>query len=202
MGQIKIFIAVLLIFVSLISFGSQGAYAAKDKDPENSGRDAIKKSITDIYDGLDDKQRQHFFLIYNNYNIIESVKIVRDDVSAAVKACGDNNPDIKVLMDSRYKTWSDSISPILKDSSANLQNMIIAQDYASSDELQNVLDTIDATRDMVNSQIEKVPVTSPEACEFLREKMDETQERLITLLKSALKTVPQMFPGTGDDADL
>lgn len=153
------------------------------------------KSISKFAMNLEPAQMQHFYLTYNNYNLIKTVETVRGDVGKAVTACGENNPDMKDKLDSRYKKWSDALEPLYKESEANLNNMMIAQDYAEPEAIKDIFKQVDATRKETQGQFEKIPVTTPEACDYMLGKMDETQDTMLSLLRATLISYPQSIPG-------
>lgn len=143
-----------------------------------------------ITEGLSPEEQKHFFILYNNYNMIGTVKMVQGDVGNAVKACGESNPDMKDKMDARFKTWNEAINPIVKESEGHVDNMVIAQEYAKPKEIKEIFKGLDETRVLANAQVEKTPVTTKEACEYLLNTMDDTQENFAKLLRSTLISAP------------
>ena len=136
-------------------------------------------------------------MAYTSYNLIETVKIVQRDVSNAVDGCGNENPDMKNLMTQRFSAWNDAVNPVLEEASGHLDNMVIVQDYADPKDLRAIFTSADRAREHTNARIDKIPVTTKEACEFLLSKMDETQASMVALLRSTLISVPQVFEKTG-----
>jgi hypothetical protein len=151
----------------------------------------LQDALGDITKPLDGLQRRHFFMIYNNNNIISTTKTVQTDVTKAIEACGKNNPDMKEALNARFKIWNDALSVQIEKAEANRDNMIIAQNYSDSKTIKNVMKIADDLRDETQMKIEKTPVTSKEACDYLLNKMDETQNTLINLLEQALVSFPQ-----------
>lgn len=147
-----------------------------------------------IAEGLSPEEQKHFFILYNNYNMIGTVKMVQGDVGNAVKACGESNPDMKGKMDERFKTWNETIDPIVKESEGHVDNMIIAQEYAKPQEIKAIFKGLDETRVLANAQVEKTPVTTKEACDYLLNTMDDTQENFAKLLRSTLISAPAVAP--------
>ncbi|MGB4107878.1 MAG: hypothetical protein WBK55_08800 [Alphaproteobacteria bacterium] len=148
----------------------------------------------EVAEKLGPDEQKHFFILYNNYNLISTVKMVKGDVAAAVTACGKENPDMKEGLDARLTEWSGAIDPAVKDADANIENMIIAQEYAKSADIKKVFKSLDKTRKLANAQVEKVPVTTKDACEYLRDKMSDTQTNFVRLLQSTLMSAPQIAP--------
>ncbi len=153
----------------------------------------LKQEMTGIMEGKSLEEKQHFLMAYNSHNIIETVRIVQKDVKAAVKECGKNNPDLKGKLDNRYKEWDGAVAPILKEAQANLDNMIVAQDYADKKKIKAIFSKISKVREQSNDQIDKIPVSTPEACGYLYDKMEGTQEGLTKMLQATLVTMPQAY---------
>jgi hypothetical protein len=131
-------------------------------------------------------------MLYSNYNIIGTVKMVQGDVDHAVEACGKENPDLKEGMDARLKEWHGAIDPVIEEAEANVDNMVLAQEYTKPAQIQKVFKGLDKTRTLAGKQVEKTPVTTKDACEYLQEKMSDTQANFIRLLRSTLVTAPQL----------
>lgn len=171
---------------------------ASKEDPELAKQE---QQIEDVYEmtnklteGLSEREQKHFYMIYTNYNLIATVDMVEGDVSKAVKECGKNNPDMKEAMDARFSEWQAALKPVMEEASANIDNMVAVQEYAKLAAIKKIFKALDKTRVKVNNQVEKIPVTTPEACDYLRNKMDETQESMLNILKSTLISFPQAFP--------
>ena len=171
---------------------------AEKKDPEVEKQEEQIRTVYDMMEDLSkdlpERDQKHFYLIYTNYNLIQTVKMVQDDVEKAVKECGVNNPDMKTAMDERFKSWNDAVTPALAEADGNVDNMVAVQEYAQPGEIRKILKELDKTRKKSIKQIEKIPVTTPEACDYLRNKMDETQESMMGLLTATLAPFSQVFP--------
>ncbi|GJL85469.1 MAG: hypothetical protein DHS20C02_12440 [Micavibrio sp.] len=164
--------------------------------PEEENKSAVKmrEAIKALAENLKPEERQHFATLYNNYNMVNTVKTVRSDVSEAIKACSKKNPDMKEKLGSRFAKWSEAVEPNIKESEVNINNMVFAQDYAPAQDIRNIFVLVDETRDYTASKFKKVPVTTPEACAFLLEKMDDTQSTMLLLLRATLVSHPQSIP--------
>lgn len=166
---------------------------SKEQNVIRAETEKINAMLLKLVEKMNEDEKKHFFLGYSNYNLQGTVKMVQNDVANAIEACGKNNPDMKGALEARHKAWSEAIDPMMKESEANLENMIAVQEYASRDDVVAIFKQVDVTREKTQNQIEKIPVTSPEACEYLMNKMDETQDSMINLLRTTLLTVPQAF---------
>lgn len=175
----------------------------KATEERQEAAEATFDKMTTLMQTLEEREQQHFFLAYTNYNMIETVRVVQRDVGNAIDKCGENNPDMKEALETRFKEWNDAVDPLIKEAGGNLDNMLLAQDYASKETLDEIFSSIDETREKTNSQIEKIPVTTPEACQYLLSKMDETQTSMLNVLRATLVTFPQVFQqindGRGED---
>lgn len=138
---------------------------------------------------MDDKE--HFYHIYGNYNMISTVNIVRDDVGGAIKACVESNVDMADDLTERYGRWDGEISTSLEEAKGHLDNMVIAQSYVDADGIRGIFELVDAARERKSVDNEKTPVSTKEACTFLLEKMDKTQVQMLGLLRATLVSYPQ-----------
>ncbi len=157
--------------------------------------------VTGMMMSLEEHEQKHFFLAYTNYNLIETVKVVQGDVKKAINKCGENNPDMKGSLDARFKAWNKAVNPLIKEAEGNYKNMLVAQDYASKKELKDIFNSVDETREKTYDQIEKIPVTTPEACQYLINKMDETEESMLSILRSTLVSAPKILEENQEAAD-
>ena len=150
--------------------------------------EALNGQIRNVSKALDQSEMTHFGIIYSNYTIYSMVKAVRDDVGLAVDACIKNNPDMEELLSKRWMEWTNSVDANMKESLANIKAMTMAQDYASQDNMTRIFGLVDATREANSSRFEKLPVSTPEACEFMISKMDETQDSMNMMLIATIKS--------------
>ncbi len=81
---------------------------------------------------------------------------------------------------------------MIGEAEANVDNMVLAQEYTKPAQIQKVFKGLDKTRALAGKQVEKTPVTTKDACEYLQEKMSDTQANFIRLLRSTLVTAPQL----------
>ncbi len=172
---------------------AQAEKAEKYKNAASSAYAAVKE----IGSSLKGDDAKHFFLMYNNYNMIGTVKVVQHDVGNAVKVCGEKNPDMKEAMDTRFKSWNEAVEPVVAEAEGSVNNMIIAQQYTDAAKIKAAFKKLDVARKATNDYAEKVPVTTPEACKHLLDKMDDTQDNLVKLLRTTLVSYGQVKP---DDA--
>ncbi len=161
------------------------------KDPvEKARKNALTKRYVSILSKLDTKEAQHFMIIVTNYNMISTVNAVEEDVMQAAKACKENNKDMVDAIDEHKKKWEDALKAPRQEAKANINNLILAQSYLPKEQFHSLFNLIDETRRYNSSRFEKTPVTTPEACEFMLSKMEETQSNMVSMLKATLASYP------------
>ena len=189
---------VMMLFVTQPAFSEDGPQAevqAVQDDPEIQ---KLNTALADITKDLDKAQRRHFYMIYNNHNLISTVKHVRKDVSDAIDACSEKNPDMKDDLSKRFDEWKAAVNEQMEAAEGARDNMIIAQDYASEKDIRGVMKQADSLRDELQGKRARAPVTSKEACEYLLNKMDETQTNMLSLLNATLVSLPQRMQEMDD----
>lgn len=199
---IFLFFTAAVMLPPLVAFAEDEKPAEEMKapeiDPEVAKQEKRIVKTSDMIEALTKDlsvtEQKHFHLIQASYNLMATVKMVQEDVESAVKECGKNNPDLKEAMDARYKEWNTAIKPVMEEAEGHNDNMIKAQDYVQASEIRKILKEMDRVRDKSDKQIEKIPVTTPEACEYLRNKMDETQDSMLKLLRATMLPFSQVFP--------
>lgn len=155
--------------------------------------EALNGQIRGIKGNLGQAEMAHFGIIYGNYNIYSMVKAVREDVGNAVKGCIENNPDMEKQLGVRWDKWTNSVDANMKEAWANINAMVMAQNYAPQDNMTRIFALVDETRKANSSRFETIPVTTPEACEFMLSKMDETQDNMNLLLIATIKSYPSIM---------
>jgi len=168
------------------------------KDKAEDLKDDLQKKLAALEEGLTEKQRRHFGIIYYNHNMIATVETVMEDVGNAANACSQANPELKDKITSRFDDWKKDVNAKLDEAHNLTKSMIFAQDYATADEMKDALAAADTMRAHSKTIYEKVPVTSKDACEYLYEKMAETKDNMLSLLSSTLISVPQEMQKADD----
>ena len=78
----------------------------------------------------------------------------------------------------------------MSEAQGHLDNMVLVQTYAPAKDIRGVFKVMDDARDKAETEIKKIPVTTPEACQYLLDKMDETQENMVKILRLTLTSHP------------
>ena len=184
-------IALAALLISAPTLAQTEPATAPETEPTLSEmRDNMFKKLKEISDTLEGAEKHHFNLANSNYAFITTVQTVQRDVGNAITACGENNAEMKTALDKRFGEWNNAINPVMSEAQGHLDNMIIAQDYAAPKDIKGVFNIMDEARYRAESEIEKIPVTTPEACQYLIDKMDETQITMIGLLRQTLISTP------------
>ena len=172
---------------------ADGTPSEKPSEAMVAKAEALRNKITSYMKNFTQQEAQHFFMIYTNYTIISMVNTVRKDVGGAVEQCIENNPDMETELDSRFTKWDEGLAATLEESETNLQGMISAQNYMPATEFEMLFSLVDETRTIENTEFKKIPVTTPEACQFVLSKMDETGDGMNHLLRLTLVSYPQIL---------
>lgn len=200
-----LFVLALLI---VLECGMPSAWADAGADPAPKAETKtgqtpltdLQEQTLDMIATLNDEQVAYIYALRNRHGIIRAVQVVRRDVSNAVEACGKANADMKPRIENRFKEWEGAVMPILADAESALKKAIETQNAVDPSVLRKHLDLVEKGFDYTDAQVEKKPVTSKEGCQFLLDKMDDTQDNLTKLLKETLSSTP--LPSSGEDKRL
>lgn len=162
-------------------------------DEAKQKSDELRQAFASKLGELDKEEITHYMALYGTYNIHSMVKSVRNDIKDAVDGCVENNPDMEEELNGRFQEWDDNIGGTLEESYANMESLALAQNYMTQNEVQTMFKNIDETRDINSSRFETVPVTTPEACEFMLSKMDETEDHMDAVLRATLRSYPNLL---------
>ncbi len=198
--------AIFASFIGVAGVFAQAADAASNNEPASSQGEALddrelaraqSEALTDqvgnIMKGLAADEINHFMVVFTNYNMYSIVVNVRKDVQNAIKLCGENNKEMKSELDSRFESWDEAVSEGMEQSWSNIESLGLAQDYISQNDLKMVYALVEKTRSTDSSQFKKIPLTTPEACEFMLSKMDETQNSMLLLLRATNQSYPAIL---------
>ncbi len=199
--MLRLFAVALSIFVfssyASVAFAQKGQEKPAEKaSPEELAKaqtKALRTQVKNTMSKLELDEVQHFGVMYSNYLIYSMVKAVQEDVSNAVGACAENNKDMAGELNSKFAAWEKSVGGTLEEANANLNNMALAQNYMSQEEVKTLFGLADETRRVNSSRFETTPVSTPEACEFMMSKMDETEQSMNHMLQSTLVSYPTIL---------
>jgi hypothetical protein len=172
---------------------AQELSASVDSQVNTEERQVLLDRVVHMTSKLDKAQASHFFVMYSNYSIMSLVNNVEKDVGEAVQKCGEANPEMKTKVDSRYEGWKTTVSKAREEAKKNIDNMVAAQDYASQTEMNEIFSMVDKTRIEADTRFQRIPVSTPEACEFMLTKMDETEKTMDQILRATLTSLPNVL---------
>ncbi len=190
MLRLMVLFSVLVMFFGFSSSSMAEKPAAEISNAQNK---ALKNKVSGLLKNLSQSEATHFLVMYANYNIYSMVKAVSEDVGKAVDACAENNKDMADDINRRYGKWVDSVGGTMKEAYANLNNLSLAQTYLPQSEVKMIFDLVDRVRSVNSSRFEALPVTTPEACEFMLSKMDETEDSMNQMLRATLASYPNLM---------
>jgi hypothetical protein len=169
----------LLLFIPSFSYAQE-----KSKSPVDVWVEAENAMIAP----LNDDQKESVFILRNKHSIIRVIGVVERDIGNAVKACVEKNPDLKDRMETRFNQWKGAVLPIVETARKNLDKDIKAQSIVKPEEFKKVMKLNDKAFEYSDEQTIKTPVSEKSACEDLLSSMDDTEDRMITLLRETLLT--------------
>ncbi|MFP4314291.1 MAG: hypothetical protein ACLFR0_08185 [Alphaproteobacteria bacterium] len=170
------------------------------EDQMNAGLKKLNTMLGEMSVNLNSENRRHFFMIYNNHNMISTVEHVRSKVNEGIEACSKANPEMEDDLNTRFDAWKEAVQEKLDEAKAQRDNMIAVQDYIEPLKIRAVMNQADDLRKETSMNAETTPVTTKEACEYLLNKMDETEKTMLTLLQTTLVRLPQEMQEADDNA--
>ncbi|MCB9980337.1 MAG: hypothetical protein H6863_04265 [Rhodospirillales bacterium] len=150
---------------------------------------ALEDYTAELLNGLEPAQAEYIFQIRMQYGIIHGVQTVRRDIGSAVKSCGDKNPEMAEEMTQGFRVWNEMVTPRLDKADAALKTAIQRQGFRPTVRLNMLLDHIQAAFQERDSQFEKIPVTTAEACRGLLDSLSETDDELNASLEETVQTL-------------
>lgn len=153
------------------------------RDKENNPHIAkVEQKARELVAPLSQPQMQDVFLLREGYGLIRSVEIVQRDIGRAVRLCGEDNPDLKGPMDARYKKWTSTVDPVLKQKMAALQKAIDTQTYTQPQKIRAYFKALDDAAIFAEKKFDKRVITTEEACKSLLQSMDGTEENVAGIM--------------------
>lgn len=165
----------------------------EEESPVQAQEDALQDRMSTLLQNLSQDEAGHFMILYTNYNVYSMVNAVQADLNQAVQGCIENNKDMEQELVTRYDRWKENVGTTLTEAKGNIDNMKLAQSYLSQAEVDKTFNLVDEVRAHNSSRFETIPVTTPEACEFMLSKMDETEDSMKQLLQVTLVSYPNLL---------
>lgn len=178
----------LALLIALPVFAQDAQKDAKKEKPK-----AVTTPVTEwvaaenkLIQTLSSQDKKTFFIVRNKHSVIRSLRVVRDDISKAVKGCSKENPELKKDINTRFKDWENAVLPILKEAEKFLKQEIDSQEVVYPSDFKYVLDLNDKAYEYGNSKMDKRVLTDEKSCTKLMASMDRSENELITLLQETL----------------
>lgn len=162
---------------------------AQDTATEKTQETPITKWINaenQLLASLPKENQKIFFILRNKHSTMRAINIVHRDIKNAVKACGKENPTLKKEMNTRLKEWENGVFPILKNADSFLKSELKEQQAFHVRDYKYVIKLNDEAYEFSESKIEKTPITTEASCRSLLKSMDDTEDKLISLLQDIL----------------
>lgn len=153
----------------------------------------IAKSFTPV-------EIENLSVIKDAYGILRAVELTNKSVSNTVKKCGQDNPDMKAMMDTEYGEWNTGVVSVLRTKEGELEKAIHDGRFSKPKDVTSFLALIDKAAQYADDKMEKQIISTPSACESLKETMDDTADKLEQML--AELTFPIAVPKVKDPADV
>jgi hypothetical protein len=142
----------------------------------------LEEYTAGLLSGLEPHQAEYIYKIRQEFGVIRSVQVIRSDIEAAVKSCGERNPDLQEEITARFQNWNDQILPKLAVADVALKDAIQRQNFRPTVRVTMLLDHVQAAFEERDAKLNKVPVTTHEACKSLMDSMDLTEKQLKDLM--------------------
>ncbi len=163
------------------------------KETTNDSTDPVKrlaKNTDELLSGMDEEELKFIYATRMRDGIIRAVKYIQGMVSGAAEACETAQPDMQDALEERYQRWWEVLSPLLAQAEAHLNKTIENQDLIEPDKIHKHLEMVKEAAEYTRGKIEKKYVTDREACQYLLENMDVTEENLSRQLRETLSSIP------------
>lgn len=135
----------------------------------------IAKSFTPV-------EIENLSVIKDAFGIIRAVQVTNKNVGATVKKCGKENPELKTEMDAQYNDWKTGVTTVLGGKEKEMKAAIHDGRFSKPKDVMIFLDLLDKAAQYADDKMNKQIVSTPSACESLKESMDDTAEKLEVML--------------------
>ena len=181
-----LYFKIIMLSVLAVGIFIVPAYAEDKKAIEDTPITKWIQAENALLDTLPKQNQKVFFVLRNKHSVIRTIGVVRRDIKNAVKACGKENKDLKKPMNARFKEWESAVLPILDEAEDFLKLELKEQEAFHISDYKHVTKLNEKAFKFSESQIQKTPVTSKEACESLLASMNDTEDNLINILQDIL----------------
>lgn len=169
----------LLVMVFSAPAFAEGQNIIKSDNPHI--QKAQDKAV-DIAKTFTPAELENLGIIKDGFGIINAVQMTNKSVSTTVKKCGEEHPEMKAEMDAQYNEWKSGVITVLATKEKEMKTAISDGRFSKPKEVTAFLDLLDKAAQYAYDKMDKQPLTTPSACEALRDKMDETASKLEELM--------------------
>ncbi len=203
MGRNPAFAALALLLTIFTGLYLSSATAQESKEETKSPVERLEVQTRELLSGLDEQQLRFVYATRMRDGSLRAVQYIQGMVSSAVEKCGEAQPDMKEDLESRYTRWWGTLAPIMDEARDKLQKTISAQEEIPEEDILLHLKLVDEAASHTRARSEREIVTTREACQYLLENMDKTEENLGKQLRETLASIPlpqSQDTETGQDA--
>ncbi len=148
-----------------------------DEDALNPYIAPIIEEAKNISQTLGKQEIETLVHVKTNFGMLRAIRVAKADVQNATEACAKENASMADDISTRFSAWSDVLSPLIEGQEENMQKAISAR-FKDPESITNYLGMIDTAAAYAEKQIDKVPVTTLQACTALLNSMDTSEEGL------------------------
>ncbi len=172
------FMAVMFQLAILIA---QPVAASDNEAPsllENPYKDEVEEKARALQESLSEEEIERMGQLRNAFGVVRSIRHVRKSVSDAVDLCAKENPSLSKDIKAGFRDWDQDIRKNLNQHEKHLKNSVHRRYFDDPRAVQAYLDTLDKAAAHAENSVERVPVTTEEACQGLMASMDNTKEAI------------------------
>lgn len=131
---------------------------------------------------LSEPEKQRLVQLRDAFGMLRSMELVKKSVARAVQACGEENPDIRDEMTTRFDRWKSKVEPVQEKQEAKLEQVLGKPYFEKPGLVKEYLETVDKAAHYADKQYDVNPLSDEKSCQRLIESMDETEDKLVSLL--------------------
>lgn len=176
------------------------AKAPQAEAPANPHIQDMNAKARDLAATLTTEEIETLGLVRNNFEIINSIDYALEKVGQAVKLCADKNPELKDDIKKEHASFDGAIDESLKKQQETLKQAVSTKNFEKPGKVQDYFDTIDKAAKFADVQLEKVVVTTPEACKALAGSMADNKKIMLDHLANLEWPESKAAPAGGKDA--
>ncbi|NCC22737.1 MAG: hypothetical protein EOM26_09795 [Alphaproteobacteria bacterium] len=143
-----------------------------------------------LLQGLNEEELKYVYATRMRDGTLRAVRYIRGMVSGAVDACGAAQPDMKQALEERFAQWWETLGPLMAEAEENLDRTIADHSVPSPKAIRDHLTLVDKAAAFTRAKTERKYVTTRDACQYLLDNMDKTEEDLARKLQETLVSIP------------